>query len=141
MWNSRKVLFRFESTVLFISVYYKNTEITKLQKKNVKMMHRNQFLISWHFIWSWTKFLLMEASMIRRYFLLIFISISFMNMSFILARIPQIFQIYGWVFKPTFFYFWKSFFSLYETKVLLLMSDGASLERFDEKNLVFMKWR
>ena len=85
------------------SSYQSSTKIQKLKsqswKKNVKMMHRNQFLISWHFIWSWKKFLLMEASMIRRYFLLIFISTSFMNMSFILARIPQIFQIYGWVFN------------------------------------------
>ena len=38
-------------------------------------------------------------------------------------------------------HFWNSVFSLYENKVLQLMPAGASLERFGEKDLVFIKWR
>ena len=37
--------------------------------------------------------------------------------------------------------FLKQCFSVYENKVLLLMSVGARLERFGEKDLVFIKWR
>ena len=38
-------------------------------------------------------------------------------------------------------HFWNSVFSVYENKVLQLMSAGARLERFGEKDLVFIKWR
>ena len=38
-------------------------------------------------------------------------------------------------------HFWNSVFSLYENKVFQLMSAGASLERFGERHLVFIKWR
>ena len=37
-------------------------------------------------------------------------------------------------------HFWNSVFSVYENKVLQLMSAGARLERFGEKDLVFIKW-
>ena len=35
----------------------------------------------------------------------------------------------------------KQCFPFYENKVLQLMSAGASLEKFGEKDLVFIKWR
>ena len=38
-------------------------------------------------------------------------------------------------------HFWNSVFSLYENKVLQLMSAGASWESFGERYLVFIKWR
>ena len=37
--------------------------------------------------------------------------------------------------------FLKSVFLVYENKVLQLISGGDSLERFGEKDLVFIKWR
>ena len=38
-------------------------------------------------------------------------------------------------------HFWNSVFSFNENKVLQLMSAGASLERFGERDLVFIKWK
>ena len=42
------------------------------------------------------------------------------------------------IWKFTSIYFWNSVFSLYENKVLQMMSAGASLERFGERYLVFI---
>ena len=38
-------------------------------------------------------------------------------------------------------HFWNSVFPVYENKVLQLMPAGASLERFGDKDLVFINWR
>ena len=45
-----------------------------------------------------------------------------------------LFNIYLFIFETV-------FFSLYENKVLQLMFAGASLERFGEKDIVFINWR